>query len=185
VIAPRETAREEHKEIVMNMAKSAAIAAGLALCLGTGSASAQQTAQTNTGERPIDQRPIRPNRVLLGAGGAIVAASYIPALVVAIESDRDGDGWLYAPVIGPWADLIDREGCGAGCGYEALNKALLIGAGVAHLAGVGAIVASFLVPERETRIATPAAAKASKPEVHVAPIQIGKNGYGLGVGGRF
>src|SRR5262245_54025367 len=131
----------------MKMAISAAIAACFALSLGSAPASAQET-MPPSGERPVEHRPMKPNPELLGVGVGVFAAAYIPGVLVAMQSDRDGDGWLYAPVIGPWVDLFDREGCGQGCGYETINKLLLIGSGVAQAVGVGAVVASFLVPER-------------------------------------
>jgi len=49
-----------------------------------------------------------------------------------------GDGWLYVPVIGPWGDLVNREGCaaaGGSCDSEALYRLLIITAGVTQLAG--------------------------------------------------
>jgi hypothetical protein len=120
---------------------------------------------------------------LLVGGALVIAASYIPAVVVAASSDRDGDEHLYIPIAGPWLDLGDRGGCGNNsCGEEAVYKTLLITAGVAHLVGTGLVIASFLVPEeRERTIA--AKNKSTKPIV--MPAQMGRAGAGLAVMGRF
>jgi len=159
-------------------------ALALTLCLSTSAARAQDgpARMGSMGDTPTETRPVRPNRALLVTGAAIVVASYTPAVVVAATSERDGDKWLYVPVVGPWADLADRGGCRGDCGEEALNKTLLVGAGLAHIVGVGAIVASFVVPEQRT---TRVALAPTRPELHVAPVSVGRNGYGLGMVGTF
>lgn len=145
-------------------------------------ARAQDPATVPGGERPPESRQIRPNRFLLGSGAVIVAASYTPAVIVAATSDRDGDKWLYAPVIGPWADLIDREGCAGDCTQEAFYKGLLVAGGIAHLVGVGAIVAAFFVPEERSPFA--GTTRPTTGSVHVTPVAV-RGGYGVGVAGRF
>jgi hypothetical protein len=150
----------------------------LALSSLAGEALAQERA-----EAPSETHPVRPNRFLLMSGTAVFAASYIPAVGVAATSDRDGDGWLWAPVVGPWGDLIDREGCSDGCGEEFWNKFALITMGVAQFVGVGGVIASFIVPEKETNFRIGQAKP--KPEVTVSPMHVGRAGYGVGVLGRF
>src|SRR5262245_35580137 len=101
-------------------------------------------------ERPADRPVMRPNSTLLIGGSALLVGAYVPSMVVAASSDHDGDKWLYVPVVGPWADLAGRGGCGDNsCGTEAAFKILLIGSGVAQVAGAGGIIASFLIPERQ------------------------------------
>lgn len=131
-----------------------------------------------------ESRAIRPNRYLLTTGALTLGAAYVPSFVIAVTSDRPGDTWLYAPVLGPWADLVNREGCGASggnCDNEGLYTFLLVTSGIAQVAGATAIVASFLVPEH--RLDKAVAQK--KPEVQIAPVRLSRDGYGVGVAGRF
>lgn len=121
----------------------------------------------------------RPNRPLLTAGAAVLAASYIPPVLVAATSDREADKYLFIPVAGPWINLAERGGCGPNpCEVEAAYKGLIITAGLAHLVGTGLVVSSFLVPEERT----PRAAK-TKPVI--VPAQVGRSGAGLAVVGTF
>lgn len=164
----------------MNRYTVATIALAAGLCLVPTVASAQGNGSYPSNERPTTYSA-RPNRPLLIGSSALIAASYIPAVVVAASSDREGDKWLYVPVVGPWADLFDREGCGGGCGTEAVNKTLLIGAGLAHIVGVGGVIASLALPEDRSRTA----ALPQKPHVQVSPMNVGRSGYGLGLVGAF
>src|ERR1700690_573412 len=52
-----------------------------------------------------------PNRPLLHSGIWILGLSYVPAVIVAAESDREGDKRLYIPLVGPWMDLASRSNC--------------------------------------------------------------------------
>jgi hypothetical protein len=126
----------------------------------------------------------RPNRPLLITGGAILAASYIPPVIVAATSERNGDEYLYIPIAGPWIDLGERGGCGPNpCGEEAVYKTLLVATGIAHLVGTGFVLSSFIIPERDDR-ARVAAAKASTKPV-IVPAQLGRSGAGFALVGRF
>jgi hypothetical protein len=130
------------------------------------------------GER-VERETIRPNRPLLIAGSAVIAASYIPPVVVAATSDRRGDEYLYIPVAGPWIDLAERGGCGPNpCSEEAVYKALLVTAGTAHLIGTGLVISSLLIPEERTRRVT-----STKPMI--VPGTIGRTGAGLTLVGTF
>jgi hypothetical protein len=150
-------------------------------------ASAQQTSDATatpmmTTEQPAEREVIRPNRPLLITGAAVIAASYIPPVVVAATSEHKGDEFLYIPIAGPWIDLGDRGGCVPNsCEREGVYKGLLVATGLAHLLGTGLIVSSLIVPEEHTRRTAPAAA--SKPMV--LPTQMGKSGAGLTVVGSF
>jgi hypothetical protein len=139
------------------------------------------SAQPPTSDRG-ETEMIRPNRPLLIAGGAVLAASYIPPVIVAATSDRGGDEYLYIPIAGPWIDLGERGGCGPNpCGEEAVYKTLLIGTGIAHLVGTGLVISSLVVPEERTR--RNLAAASTKPMV--LPAMMGRGGSGISVVGRF
>lgn len=128
---------------------------------------------------------MRPNRTLLITGGAILAASYIPPVIVAATSERNGDEYLYIPVAGPWIDLGERGGCGPNpCGEEAVYKTLLVATGIAHLAGTGFVLASFIIPERNERIERARTETASTKPV-IVPAQLGRSGAGFALVGRF
>ena len=46
-----------------------------------------------------------PSAYLFSSGLITTGLSYTPALIVAINSDRSEDKYLYAPFVGPWMDL--------------------------------------------------------------------------------
>jgi hypothetical protein len=88
-----------------------------------------------------------PNRDLLRSGVFTLGASYVPALVVAIESDRSADKHLYAPIVGPWLDLAHRDDdCNGGCGKETANKVLLVTDGIFQGIGALQIIGAFIFP---------------------------------------
>jgi hypothetical protein len=149
------------------------VIAGAAALVAVLCASTNAAAQSTPTAEVRATEPTRPNRVLLTTGIATIALSYIPAIIVAASSDRDADKNLYIPVAGPWLDLGERGDC-PGCSNEGLNKALLITAGVAHVAGVAQLVAAFFATEeRETyRVRT---------GVRVTPTSFGRGGYGMGL----
>jgi hypothetical protein len=89
-----------------------------------------------------------PNRDLLRSGVFTLGASYVPALVVAIESDRSADEHLYAPIVGPWLDLAHRDDdCDGACDKETANKVLLVADGVFQGIGALQLVGAFIFPE--------------------------------------
>jgi hypothetical protein len=89
-----------------------------------------------------------PNRDLLRSGVFTLGASYVPALVVAIESDRSADDHLYAPIVGPWLDLAHRDDdCNGSCDKETVNKVLLVTDGVFQGLGALQIIGAFIFPE--------------------------------------
>ena len=127
-----------------------------------------------------------PNRALIGSGLVTFGLSYIPAVIVAGESGQSTDHHLYVPVIGPWLDLGDRPGCGAGsigCDSESTNKVLLAVDGVFQGLGVLTTVAGFLTPE--SHVVTTRTAEADKPTLHLSPAHLGAAGYGLAAFGSF
>lgn len=151
-----------------------AITLGLAALWSSQAAAQEPMAVPPTGER-VEREERRPNVPMLVSGATIVAASYAPALAVAMTSDRRGDDNLYIPVAGPWMDLAQRGGCAPNsCETEALYKGGLVALGVAHAVGAGLIVGSFIVPEKRTVAKTV-----------IVPTQMGRAGAGLAVVGSF
>lgn len=124
-----------------------------------------------------------PNRRLIGAGLITFGLSYIPAVIVAGTSDLSADHHLYVPLAGPWLDLGNRPGCGAGqigCDTETTYKVLLVVDGVFQGLGALTTVAGFLSPEHHEILT----ADSEKPTLHVAPASVA-SGYGLAAFGRF
>ena len=125
-----------------------------------------------------------PNRRLIGSGLITFGLSYIPSLIVAGTSDISADHHLYVPIVGPWLDLGNRPGCGAGhidCDAETTDKVLLVFDGIFQ--GIGALttVAGFLSPERHELVSS---ADSDKPTLHLAPAHVA-SGYGLAAFGNF
>jgi hypothetical protein len=125
-----------------------------------------------------------PNGYMLHSGVFTFGASYIPALVVAIESNNSADNHLYAPVVGPWLDLADRGRCYGQCGHETVNKVLLVTDGVFQGLGVLQIVGSLLMPTTHA-VAVSRADGAPAVSIHVTPAMIGNGGNGLVALGEF
>lgn len=125
-----------------------------------------------------------PNRALLSSGIFAVGVPYAASVIVATQSDHQGDKSLYLPVVGPWLDLADRGGCnGVGqpsCDKETGYKVLLVIDGV--IQGIGALdlVGAFLFPE--TRTVTTVS---ERPRLFVAPAYLGRSGYGVAALARF
>lgn len=86
-----------------------------------------------------------PNRPLLTTGSVLLVSSYVPAVVGAAISDRQGDDNLYIPVAGPWMAMT--RGADEKPGY----KALLIADGALQGVGALAVLSSLFIPEERTR----------------------------------
>jgi len=96
----------------------------------------------------VESGGVLPNRDLLRSGVFTLGASYVPALVVAIESDRSADKHLYAPIVGPWLDLAHRDDdCNGSCEKETANKVLLVTDGIFQGIGALQIIGAFIFPE--------------------------------------
>jgi len=131
-----------------------------------------------------------PNRALLTSGVWTLGLSYVPAVIVATESNRDADKRLYIPVAGPWLDLGSRGRCPRNemCNHETADKVLIVVDGVFQGIGALNIVGAFLFPE--TRTVTVSSTKDAKPPVlseafRLVPAQVGARGYGLAAIGTF
>jgi len=126
-----------------------------------------------------------PDRGLLRGGAWTLGLSYVPALVVAIESSRPEDRYLFAPVAGPWIDFAKRNCSGTSCDHETLYKALLATDGVIQGIGALEILGSFLFVEHSVASSS---AEADRPktafELHVVP-KTYAGGYGLAAIGKF
>jgi hypothetical protein len=133
---------------------------------------------------------VGPDRTLLRSGMWTLGLSYVPALVVAIESPLPADRYLYAPVAGPWLDLAHRE-CST-CRHETLNKVLLVTDGIIQGIGSLEIVGSLLFIERTTvsstteapRVAATKDRRSSDFQLRFSPRRMA-GGYGLAAIGTF
>ena len=127
-----------------------------------------------------------PNRSLLKGGAWTLGLSYVPALIVGIESDLPEDRYLLVPVAGPWVDLAKRD-CPT-CAHETLNKVLLATDGIFQGIGSLQIIGSFLFYER-TETTTVSRRKPGEPKsdfsLRLSPKRYGSGGYGLTAFGTF
>jgi hypothetical protein len=124
-----------------------------------------------------------PNPTLLTSGLFVFGVPYGISVVVAAESDRDGDKNLFVPVVGPWLAYANEGTCHANdlaCGRTTGTKVLLAADGIFQAIGAVELVAAFMVP-------APRAVASSPREKHVmvAPSRIGPNGYGISAAGSF
>ncbi len=120
------------------------------------------------------EKRYRPNRPLLVAGAATFLGAYGTGVVIAAESSLDADKRLYIPVVGMWLDVAKRP-CTTCTTGDTLATISFLGGGVAQLAGLALVGASFVFPEKERPIR-----RARALEVHVVPLA-----SGMGVGGAF
>jgi hypothetical protein len=123
-----------------------------------------------------------PNRAMLSSGAWTLGLSYVPALVVAIESSESADKNLYVPVAGPWIDFAERD-CPT-CRHETANKVLLVTDGIFQGIGALQILGSFLFVETRTSAAEAEPRVAKSPPLRVTPTRL-DGGYGLAARGTF
>jgi hypothetical protein len=157
------------------------LAASAAVCFSViaaqaGTAHAQALAKVNVETTPGPP----PNRMLLTAGVAGFALSYIPSVLVALSSDRSDDHWLYLPVAGPWIALGTRDCSATPCYHQWLSTTLLILDGLVQTGSLVAIGAAFLVPNKAQEVTV-----VGNKKLHFSPAQIGRDGYGLVAAGAF
>jgi hypothetical protein len=150
-----------------------ALAVGLLGIAAT--ASAQQTVVV-AGEHGGASRG--PNAYLFSSGLVTTGLSYTPALIVAINSDRSADKYLYAPFAGPWMDLAARDGGGK------VSQTLLVVDGVFQAIGAVQIIASFIFTGGGESAHSDGASSVASQTV-VAPARLAQDGYGLVAVGRF
>jgi hypothetical protein len=137
-------------------------------------ASAQQTVVVANDDRG----PSGPNAFLFNAGLVTTGLAYTPALIVAINSDRSEDKYLYAPFAGPFLDLAARDD------ESKAARTLLVVDGVFQTIGLLQLVASFVFIEGASDVR---AAKSSSTwsQTAVAPARLSEDGYGLVAVGQF
>ncbi len=161
------------------------------LALGAAAFVTTVVAAPASAQRRVDTvEYVGPDRTLLRSGVWTLGLSYVPALVVAIESPLPADRYLYAPVAGPWLDLAHRE-CST-CRHETLNKVLLVTDGIIQGIGSLEIVGSLLFIERTSAsgasdsptVASTKDRRTSDFKLRFSPRKIA-GGYGLAAIGTF
>ena len=128
-------------------------------------------------------RRVRPNKALLITGGATLLGTYgtTAGLTAAnIDGNRVVES-LYIPVVGPWLALGDRDCRECTSGQNTLDTVLIAGSGVLQGAGLGLVIASFIVPER-----VPAATISAGPvKMTFTATGVGRNAASFGAVGSF
>lgn len=99
-------------------------------------------------ERRVPQYEYRtsPDPKMLRNGLWTLGVMYTTSVVVALQSSRGDDDYLYIPVAGPWLDWAHRSDSG-NSKYETLYRALLITDGVIQALGAANIALSMIFPE--------------------------------------
>ena len=120
-----------------------------------------------------------PNPFLFNSGLITTGLSYTPALVVAVNSDRSEDKYLYAPFVGPWLDLAARDG------GDKVDRTLLVVDGVFQTIGALQLIASFMFMEGDGDVDTADTSSPVVSQTAVAPARLSEDGYGLVAVGRF
>jgi hypothetical protein len=129
----------------------------------------------------VDEGEYRgPNWGLLSSGIVVFGGTYMASIVVAGTSDHAGDKALYAPLVGPWLDLVNR--CPGGCNNDLGNKVLLGLDGVFQGIGALSIVSSFFMPRTHAR---GVARSETAPSFSVLPASLGRGAPGLLAVGTF
>lgn len=130
----------------MQAKKSSIFAVALGVGLGLAVAGTSTTAHAQARADTVTYTG--PDRGLMYSGIWTLGLSYVPAMIVGIESSLPADRYLFAPVAGPWIDFAKRD-CPS-CSNEKLNKILLATDGVIQGVGALEIIGSFFFIERTT-----------------------------------
>lgn len=157
-----------------------ALAASMALTCISGRVAAEETVVVAPSDGPVTTGP---NRALLSSGIWTLGLSYVPAVIVGLESDLDADRKLLIPVAGPWLDYAERD-C-PNCKHETMNKVLLVTDGV--LQGIGAlqILGSLLFVETRPGTASNDRTTSAKSNFKISPTRFETGSYGLTARGNF
>jgi hypothetical protein len=151
----------------MTLLRTLCILLTLGLVLGHGDWAHAQTDAPRSG----------PNPHLFVTGLITTGAAYTPAILVAMNSPRKEDGYLYAPFAGPWLDLANRKPEGD----NKFNHTLLVIDGVVQAVGAFELLASFM-------FVSGGGNASSEPDTFTAylvPAKMGHGGYGLNAHGKF
>lgn len=133
--------------------------------------------QANMAHAQTDAPRSGPNPHLFVTGLITTGAAYTPAVLVAMNSPRKEDDYLYAPFAGPWLDLANRKPEGD----TKLNRTLLVVDGVVQAIGALELLASFM-------FVSGGGSASSEPQTFTAylvPAKMGHGGYGLSAHGKF
>jgi hypothetical protein len=152
----------------------------IALVTAASAVAAPAAADPRSGSYRSEFGDPTPNADLIASGLFTLAVPYVASVVVATESKRPGDYYLYTPVAGPWLDLAHRDDCPAQgtCANETAYKILLVADGVLQGFGALEILSGFMFPE------THSVKTESSPRVRVAP-NVGRNSAGVTAFGTF
>ena len=146
--------------------------------LGMGATASAQQAVVVEGDGDDTNRG--PNPFLFNSGLITTGLSYTPALIVAVNSDRDEDKFLYAPFVGPWLDLAARDD------DSKLNRTLLVVDGVFQAIGGLQLIASFMWvnTDNDGEVAS-TDDDAIISEAAISPARLAEYSYGFVAVGRF
>ncbi len=165
----------------MGRSISLGLAAALAVALvASGRDARAEELRTLTLEPSPDLVPGRPDPLLVTTGAVIFGVPYVFSVFGAAASNVSADKWLYAPVVGPWGDLIARLTCTSSstCKGDIGPTALpLMLSGLGQAAGVGILIKALIDPPKGHRVAT-------DTHVHVVPTSY-VGGAGLQAYGAF
>jgi hypothetical protein len=120
-----------------------------------------------------------PQSFLLESGLVTTGLAYTPALIVALESDRSEDKYLFAPFIGPFLDLANRDDANEGA------RTLLVLDSIFQTLGLLQLIASCVPIEWVRDVGAPDSTASSWSQTAVAPARLSEDGYGLVAQGRF
>jgi hypothetical protein len=134
--------------------------------------------------RTVVQQPVEsPRRVdpmLTMTGAVFFGIPYTVSVGAAITSDVPADRWLYAPVVGPIGDYIQRAVCTTGPGCRGLEFSTiglpLVLSSVTQAAGLGIVIVSLARPSKPV--------PATRAAVRVLPASVG-GGPGVTAFGTF
>ena len=158
--------------------------------------------------RYVEGRPIpqgyhietRIRKGLVVSGSIIFGVPYLLSMSVAASSHYTPDRWLYAPVIGPFANLAVRgdecnpNGGQSGssttvvCSSDSGVRFFLMMDGLMQTAGATLFILGLAMPQTLlVRDDAPYVGKKNGSQFAwtVSPYAIGRQGYGLGVAGIF
>jgi hypothetical protein len=134
---------------------------------------------------------------LVISGSILLGVPYFLSLSVAASSRKDADRWLYAPLVGPFADLATRKddcntvptsfGTTTSCPEDSSARFFLMADGLMQVAGTTLLILGFALPQHLlVRDDAPyVGASDSQFAWSVSPRTFGRSGYGLGLGGTF
>lgn len=125
-----------------------------------------------------DSGPSGPNPLLFTSGLVTTAIGYTPAVLVAMNSSRPEDDYLYAPVVGPWLDLAARDDIED----DGLNRSLLVVDGIVQAVGVLQLAASFMFIGSDDDVA---GSDTGQVQASFVPTRMPNNGYGVLAVGTF